>query len=57
MNEVNNDVTVCPNCLAENKGNALNCRCGTALNNECLHCGTRNLVSARSCSGCNSKLL
>lgn len=54
---VKSDVTVCPKCQTKNKSTALYCRCGTALNNECSHCGARNLITAKFCGGCKTKLL
>lgn len=51
------DITICPKCQTRNRSNALYCGCGTALNNACSNCGTRNLISAKTCSGCKRRLL
>lgn len=57
VNDAAKDVTICPKCNTINRSTALYCKCGTALNNECSHCGARNLITAKTCGKCKVKLL
>jgi|GEM_PF-5653102 len=50
------NAAVCRKCKTKNRCGALYCGCGTALNNECSNCGTRNLVTEKNCVKCQSNL-